>query len=121
MISLHIHDTKFASWLLRIGVAFVFGYAGVAALLEPTIWSGYLPQFILTTVDPLLAIRLVAGYELVLAVWILSAWQTRYAGLLSAMTLAGITLANMQQLLITFRDIGLFFAALALAVMPDKN
>jgi len=121
MMHLHIDKPTLTGWLLRFSLAFVFGYAGIAALLEPSVWSGFLPQFVLTTIDPLLAIRLVAGYELLLATWLLSGWQLRYAAGLGALTLAGITLANLQELIITFRDIGLLLAALALAVSSDKN
>jgi hypothetical protein len=61
-------------------------------------------------------LKFFAVYELVLAAWLLSGVYVRYAGLLCAATLAGITLSNFSLFAISFRDIGLMFAALALAV-----
>lgn len=55
-----------------------------------------------------------SAYELALALWLLGGWQTKYAALLTAATLGGIIVLNPALLPITFRDVGLFFAALAL-------
>ena len=59
---------------LRVGLAFVFLYAGIAALGNPDAWSGSFPL-----------------------------WLT------------GVIVFNLGALDIVFRDVGLFFAALALA------
>jgi uncharacterized membrane protein YphA (DoxX/SURF4 family) len=102
-------------WCLRLGLAFVFAYAGVSSLQQPLEWVGYLPSFMTQLIDAMLLIKLLAVYELLLAAWLLSARFTRYAALLSAATLAGILVANIGQLIITFRDVGLVLMALALA------
>ena len=104
-------------WLLRIGLAFVFSYAAISSLLHPLLWTGYLPSFVLRLVDPALAIRLLAVYELLLATWLVIDRYIRYAAWLSALTLTGIVIVNPGQIIITFRDIGLVFMALALALV----
>lgn len=106
-----------ARFLLRIGLAFVFVYAGLGSVLQPFDWAGYLPSIVTHTVDPMLLIKLVGAYELALALWLLTGRFTRYAAALSTVTLIGIIAANTGMLIITFRDIGLVFAALALALL----
>jgi len=102
-------------WLLRIGLVLVFAYAAVASLLQPLEWAGYLPTFLTGVVAGGTLIKIFAVYELVLAAWLLSGKYSRYAALLCAVTLAGIVATNLSQLVTTFRDVGLVFAALALA------
>ena len=103
-----------ASLLLRIGLAAVFLYAAVSSLQHPVEWIGFLPAFMRDAVPGAALIKIFAVYELALAAWLLSGRRARYAGLLSAATLAGIVVANPGQLIVTFRDIGLVFMALAL-------
>ncbi len=115
------HSTQQAitwtSWLLRIGLAFVFLYAAIASFVRPDDWIGFLPGFATTIVDPKLLLDLFSIAQIVLAVWLLTGWWLRYAALFAAAMLAGIILANPTQLLLTFRDIGLLFAAVALAIL----
>jgi hypothetical protein len=62
-------------------------------------------------------LKVFAVYEIVLALWILSGRWLRSAALLAAAALAGIVLAQPGDLIISFRDIGLALAALALAAL----
>jgi uncharacterized membrane protein YphA (DoxX/SURF4 family) len=108
--------------LLRMGLGFVFAYAAISSLLYPNDWIGYLPKFLTSIVDGDLLLKLMSVYELVLVIWLLSGWKTKYAAVLSALTLGGIALANLSLLPISFRDIGLVFGALALASLDrDDN
>lgn len=100
--------------LLRVGLAFVFLYAAVASLAHPLEWAGYLPTFMTNIVSSTVAVRGLAVYELVLGTWLLSGMYVRYGALLSAATLGGIVAVSFSQLIVTFRDVGLLFAALAL-------
>lgn len=108
---------ELARWLLRIGIAFAFAYAGIASLLNPLEWEGFLPHFLTTLMPAATLLGLFAAYELVLAAWLLSSKYTRYAALLAAVTLAGITLTNLNGLIVTFRDVSLILMALALATL----
>lgn len=100
---------------LRIGLAFVFLYAGIAALGNPDAWSGFFPLW-LTGVAPVSVLN--SGFsilEIVLAGWLLLGVFSRLAGIVAAALLLGVVVFNLGALDIAFRDVGLFFAALALA------
>lgn len=110
----HANNSGAVSWLLRIGLAFVFLYAATASLQHPLVWAVYLPAFLTKAIAATTLIKILAVYELALVVWLLSGKLLRYCALLCALTLAGIVLTNPSQLITTFRDVGLVFMALAL-------
>lgn len=107
-------NPKLASLLLRFALAFVFAYAAIDSLIHPNDWVGYMPHIADGIISPLTLLKIVSVYQLVLSAWLLVGRYARYAGLLSALTLAGITTANLGVFSITFRDVGLTVAAVAL-------
>lgn len=107
--------------LLRAGLALMFLYAAISGFVNPEDWVGYLPHLITDNYDGLKVMPLFSVYELILATWLLSGLYVRYAALLVAATLAGIVLSNISLFAITFRDLSLMFAALALAAMPQEE
>lgn len=110
-------DSDYAVWLLRLGLAFVFGYAAVSSLQHPLEWTGYLPGFLTQHLSATGLLKVFSIYELLLTAWLLSGKYLRYGAALAALTLAGIVLVTPSQLIITFRDVGLACMALALAIM----
>ena len=100
--------------LLAVGLAFVFANAAITSFQQPAEWVGYVPSLMTRVASADTAVKAIAGYELLLAAWLLSGKYRKYAAALSAVTLAGIVVFNWGQMLITFRDVGLFFMALAL-------
>jgi uncharacterized membrane protein YphA (DoxX/SURF4 family) len=108
------------SWLLRAALALVFLYASVSSFLSPQDWVGYFPPLMRDIVPENILLPFFSIYELALAVLLLSGWMTKYVALLAAATLAGIVAANFQLFLITFRDMALILAALALFFL-EKN
>ena len=102
--------------LLSVGLAFVFAYAAISSFQHSVEWVGYVPAFLtkFASVDTL--VKSIAAYELLLAAWLLSGKYHRYAGALSALTLAGIVVFNWSQMLVTFRDVGLLCMSLALVL-----
>lgn len=105
--------------LIRLGLAIVFLYAAISSFLDPREWLGFLPPFLTRLIDGEILLKIFSVYELLLAAWLISGVYTRYAGLLCAATLAGIVASNFSLFAISFRDIGLMFAALALAVNKE--
>ena len=105
-----------AALLLRIGLAFVFLYAGLGALMHPEEWIGFLPSMLTDHITAGTLLKITASFELVLAAWLLSGYYVRYAAAAAALMLAGIIIGNPHALLTTFRDVGLGFAALALCM-----
>ncbi len=108
---------RLASLALRVGLAFVFLYAATEALLHPEAWIGYIPHSISNIVDAKVMLDSISAAQFILAAWLLWGRFSRYAGLLAVVLLGGITLSNLGALLITFRDIGLIGAALAVSVL----
>lgn len=101
--------------LLRSGLAIVFLYAAASSLRTPLDWVGYLPHFLTNHIHAVTLVKIFAIYELILALWLLSGHYIKYAAILCTLTLFGIVATNPHQLIVTFRDIGLAFMALALA------
>lgn len=60
-------------------------------------------------------------FEVLLGLWLLSGKKLFYAAGISAMVFSGITIFNLGALDIVFRDVGLFFAALALALLARRT
>lgn len=102
------------SILLRVGLAIVLAYAGIASLVSPDDWVGYLPDAMTDAVDASLLLKLFALYQMVLVIWLLVGVHLHIAGLLCTATFAGIVASNLALLEITFRDVALVFASLAL-------
>lgn len=100
-------------------MAIVFIYAAVASTLNPDDWAGFLPKFMTMLIPGETLLKIFSVLELILAAWLLSGVYVRYAALLCAATLAGIVAFNFSLLDISFRDIGLILAALALAFMAE--
>lgn len=112
---------RLSTIFLRMGLATVFIYAALGSTLSPNNWIGYLPPFF-TAMFPAPSVLMVFSIvELALAVWLLSGVYVRYAALVSFFMLGGIVLSNFALLDISFRDIGLMFAALALACLPAND
>lgn len=110
-----LQSAKLTPLLLRAGLSIIFLYASISALKNPQDWVGYLPSLLRDNFDAKALLHVFSVYEVLLALWLLSGKYTRYAALLCAATLAGIVAANFSLFAITFRDIALIFAALALA------
>jgi len=105
------------SFLLRAGLATVFLYAAVSAFLNPQSWVGYFPAFITTLFSPNALLIAFSVYEIVLALWLMSGIRPMYAAITAAATLVAIIIGNLTLMDIVFRDVAIFFAALALAAL----
>ena len=108
------------SFFIRIGLAFVFIFAALSAFFNPQAWIGYVPSFVTNFITRAYFLFFHDVINLALGIWLLSGKKTYYAAIVSCIMLAGITLTNLGTFLVTFRDVGLFFAAVALAVL-SKN
>ena len=107
-------------WLLRIGLAVMFLYAAIGSFVAPNEWIGFLPPFVTSLFDAELLLKVFSVVEIALVAWLLSGVYTRYAALLAAAMLIGIAISNFSLFAISFRDIGLAFAALALAALSEE-
>ncbi len=112
-----------AATILRWGLAFVFFYAAIAGLIKSESWSGYFPQFLQNIPFSKSFSAAFSVYEIILAAFLFWGRRLIWVSLLSAITLAAIVVLNLNVLDITFRDVGLLMAALALyeLVRKEKN
>lgn len=101
--------------ILRIGVAIVLFWFGGAQLLSPENWTGYLPEWLVSTspVSTELLVLLNGGVEVVLGAFILLGIFVRISALIVALHLFGIAL-SLGNTPSGIRDVGLAFMALAL-------
>ena len=107
--------TNLAGLLLRLGLVVVFAYAAVSSLVSPADWVGYLPRQNL--VSPYTLLKIFSAYELVLVAWLVWGKYVRWAALLSAATMLGVVVINPHLFAVTFRDLAIACAALALAAL----
>ena len=112
------HDKRIlVSFFLRAGLAFVFFYAGIASLLFPQNWIGFFPSFLRVS----WILILFSVFEIILGFWLLSNKRVFYASLVSAIGLFFIIIFNLTLFDLVFRDVGLFFIAIALAILSHKT
>lgn len=109
---------KIPVFFLRFGLAFVFLYAGIFGFLNPTDWIGFLPNWVKDVIPFGLSdqniLALFSATEIIMGILLLLGIQVFFVSLLSSVMLLGIVAFNWGALDILFRDVGLFFAALAL-------
>jgi len=109
-----------AERVLRIGIAFSFLYAGLSIIINPIAWSAFVPLWI-SNIFPGNTFLFSHGItDIVIALWLLSGRAIYYGALVAAFFLLLIVVVNLGALDIVFRDISIFFAAIALAVMSKK-
>lgn len=109
--------SKYGPLLLRVGLAFVFIFAGVAALSNPSNWIGYIPTWVSHmlpfSVETFLKIH--AGTDILIGVLLLFGVWLRWVALVGALFLLSIViLSGIDE--VTFRDVGLIGALLSIAV-----
>jgi len=114
-----LDNKKLTPIFLRLGLATMFLYAAISSFVDPREWVGFLPSVLTDRIDAETLLHIFSVYELAIATWLLSGVYVRYAALLCALTLGGIVVTNFDLFAISFRDIGLLFAALALASHPE--
>lgn len=110
-----MEQRRTAEFLLRLGLAFVFLYAAFSAWVIPEAWIGFFPIWLRNVLSPKLLLWGFSSFETLLALWLLSGFRIFYAALTAAAMLAGIVVFNFGAMDIVFRDVGILFAALALA------
>ncbi len=115
------YSVRWAQIFLRIGIAAVFFYAGIASFFEPNAWIGYFPSFLRSVIPHNILLTGFSIYEIALGFWLLSGKMVKFAALLAVFSLLGIIVFNFKLFDIFFRDIAILFAALALAFLDESK
>ncbi len=109
--------TRLASLILRLGLAFAFLYAAISSLINPLAWAGFIPFVVKGIIPERILLTSFSIFQIFLGLWLVSGKKVFYAAVVSALTLAVITVANLNSLIIVFRDITILFSAVALAAL----
>lgn len=116
-----MENKSLVSFFLRLALASVFLYAAIASLLTPSNWIGFLPTWLKDIIPGAALLIIFSVYEIILSLWLLSGKKIIYPSVLSAITLLLIIIANIAQLDILFRDIAIFFSAIALIFLDREK
>jgi hypothetical protein len=108
--------TYLTNFFLRYSLAIVFLYSAISSFLQPTSWIGFIPNFITYFLPKTIFLHIHEILNLVLAIWLISSKRIYYAAIISAASIFSIIVFNLGALDIIFRDIAIFFAAIALAI-----
>ena len=108
------------SFLLRLGLAVAFLYASLSALLNPSLWSTYIPLWVQSLIPPNIFLYIFSTYQFLLSLWLLFGKKTYYASLLSCLTLLPIIIFNVLALDIIFRDVAILCSAIALTFLSTS-
>ena len=116
-------------WALRLGIGFMYFYSAYDIFYNTEQWKSYIPSwmfhFLFNIGIPLaLYLKLQAVGELALGLlfiaWFSGKWGLRIASILATIEMAGILLfVGIDR--ITFRDIGLLGAGIALVIMAFQR
>lgn len=115
-------------WPLRLGLGLMYLYSGYDLIAYPHHWYGFLPRWFSLVVSSVLPLdqylRLQGAGETILGIlllaWFLPPWMYRIAAAVAAAEMATILFfVGIDP--ITFRDIGLLGAAVALLAYPSRS
>ena len=105
------------SFFLRAGLAVVFLYAGIASLISPENWVGFIPQFIQNNFPASILLILFSVYEISIGLWLLSNKKIFYASIVSSATIFLIIIFNFSVFDVVFRDIAILLMAISLVIL----
>lgn len=112
---------KTANLILRSGVAFAFLYPAINALFDPTSWFAYFPTYVRHLAPEPVLLHGFGLLEVILALWILSGKKIFWPSLAAALILLVIVISDPADFQVTFRDLSIAAAALALALISNPK
>lgn len=111
-----------AAVLMATGLAFVFIYAAVSAMMNPAAYRSFLPGFLDEAPSWVAegALRSFGLVEVAVALGVLTRRYRYLASLVAAVTLVAIIAVNLNAFDILFRNVAIALAALALADLSQR-
>lgn len=119
MINKNFFNPAAASLLLRVGLAFTYIYASIDAFRKPDLWLSFLPEFMLKLAPfpDITVLHLLSVVQLVIAAFLIFKILLPYTAIVSALFLTGIIVTDLDAFLITFRDVPLVLASIAIILL----
>ena len=109
-----------ASIILRLGLTFVFFFAAATSLLSPESYSKFVPTLVTQFVPVNVFLMAYGVFEILLGLWLLSGKGSFYSGMLAALLLFTLTVFNLQEINILFRNVAIICAALSLVALSRE-
>lgn len=110
------------TFFLRVGLAYVFLFVAIVSFVNPSTYLFYVPKFVSEIIPANYFLSIYGVFEVILGLWLLSGKKSFYAALVAAALLFLITALNLAELGVLFRNVAIFFSALALAASStDKK
>lgn len=117
MVKTKFNEKKLVSFFLRTGLAIVFLYAGIAALLNPAVWIGFIPIWVRNIIPGNIFLPMHAVLDIIIGMWMIAGKKLLYVSIIASLSLFSIIIFNTTALDIIFRDIALLFSAVALMIL----
>lgn len=110
--------TQLSIYILRIGLGITFFLTGVLIIKDEDKWIHMLPSWFSKYLPSARSFMIVTAWgDIFLGVWIISGYFTGIAAALAALHLIGVLIVSgKDEFHEVYRDIGLLFACIALAV-----
>lgn len=104
--------------ILRIGLGITFALSGILILKDDDKWTHMLPEWFSKHLPSARSFMIAtAWFDLILGAWLLSGYFAGIAALLGALHLIGVLIVSgKDEFHEVYRDVGLLFACIALAV-----
>ncbi len=104
--------------ILRIGLGITFLLSGTLILKDDDKWTHMLPEWFVRYIPSARSFMIMTAVgDLVLGGWLISGYFTGIAALLAALHLVGVLIVSgKDEFHEVYRDIGLLFASVALAI-----
>ncbi len=118
----YIKDTtKASSFLIRIGLAFVFLYAAIFMTLDPDKYIIYFPNFMRELVPGHTLLHAFAVFEVILSLFLILGLFPFFTAFVSFITMFALTVVNLEYFSSLFRNVSIIMSALALVILAKKN
>lgn len=104
--------------ILRLGLGITFVLTSILILKDDDKWAHMVPDWFAKYVPSVRTFMIgTAWFDLLVGIWLLSGYFTGFAAIVAAIHLLGVLIATGHHTFHeTYRDIGLLFMAVALAV-----
>lgn len=116
-----LSQITWTKWLLRLGIAFVYGYLAAEMYFLPAGFLKYIPQLMQRTIPMDIFLLTVAVFHAFLVLWFISGWHTEYPAIISIFLMIGIIIPNLEFFDVLFRNVAIAAASLALAILDWKH
>lgn len=107
--------------LLRVAIAFAFLYPPIAAVLNPTAWIWFVPDFVELFIAKEVFLHVFGVVEVLIALGVLFMRNPFWPAAAASVILFIIVVIDLSTFDIVFRDVSILLAALALILLTKKD